>query len=70
LIEYFGAISSENPEDVAQVMAAGFPILVHPGGKREALKKKADAPGSSQWAKERTDFTEMAIEHGECIDLV
>ncbi|KAJ3414757.1 hypothetical protein HDV05_006096 [Chytridiales sp. JEL 0842] len=64
LIEYLGAIPGGDNHVLEQVMAKGHPVLVHPGGRQESLRKKADAVNSLQWPAERTDFVELAIQNG------
>ncbi|KAI8855231.1 hypothetical protein BC829DRAFT_412451 [Chytridium lagenaria] len=67
LIEYLGAIPGNNAEVIAKVMTAGYPIIMHPGGRREAFRLKSDPQTMPIWAQDRRDFVELATVHNYLI---
>ncbi|KAJ3327215.1 hypothetical protein HDU76_012199 [Blyttiomyces sp. JEL0837] len=42
LIEYFGAIPSNDTETLSSIMSLGHPILLHPAGRLESFRKSSD----------------------------
>ncbi len=61
LLKRWGAVEG-NPDNCTQLMQAGQPVLVFPGGAREVAMRK-DEVHKLVW-KKRTGFARMAIEHG------
>jgi len=61
LLKRWGAVEG-NPDNCTQLMQAGQPVLVFPGGAREVAMRK-DEVHKLVW-KQRTGFARMAIEHG------
>ncbi|KAJ1553169.1 hypothetical protein HK405_008745 [Cladochytrium tenue] len=71
LIEYFGAIPA-TPQILSAVMATGHPVLIHPGGRRAALKNRVppspnnDGPVAAlNWTPGRAaPYLSLAATHG------
>lgn len=61
LVTHFGALDG-TPENCRKVMQAGQPLLVFPGGGREALKNAGETY-QLRW-RGRTGFARLAMEHG------
>lgn len=61
ILTRYGAVRG-NRENCAELMKAGEPILVFPGGGREVMKRKGERY-RLLW-KERVGFARMAAEHG------
>ncbi|KAJ3105652.1 hypothetical protein HDU96_008470 [Phlyctochytrium bullatum] len=63
LIEYLGAIPGNDAAALSSVMAAGHPLLLHPGGRRESFRLKTDPRAMPLWPQDRRDFIELAVHH-------
>ena len=64
LMHRYGAVEASR-ENCAALFAAGQPVMVFPGGGREAAKQKGEAY-KLIW-KDRVGFARMAIRHGATI---
>ncbi|KAI9206199.1 uncharacterized protein BJ171DRAFT_580276 [Polychytrium aggregatum] len=66
LIEYFGGVCNE-PHTLEELMEASYPVVIFPGGMKEALKSKEDAKYGLMWPMGKVNFARSAIRNGYTI---